>query len=130
MLIILGGSAAMTVYGLDFVSAIGATTATIGNIGPAIGSVGPVDNYCTHTRWAANGCSAFYASGKAGDFYGAAAAFAFLLEKIKACRAFSGRCKPYTCNLSRPSDQDVDDLQQALIHGFVQFHGFCSGARG
>jgi trk system potassium uptake protein len=46
MLIILGGSAAMTVYGLDFVSAIGATTATIGNIGPAIGSVGPVDNYC------------------------------------------------------------------------------------
>jgi trk system potassium uptake protein len=45
MLIILGGSAVMTMYGLDFVSAIGATAATIGNIGPAIGSVGPVDNY-------------------------------------------------------------------------------------
>ena len=45
MLITLGGSGVMTIFGLDFVSAIGATAATIGNIGPAIGSVGPVNTY-------------------------------------------------------------------------------------
>lgn len=45
MLIFLAGSAIMTVFGLDFESAVGASIATIGNIGPAIGSVGPVDNY-------------------------------------------------------------------------------------
>ncbi len=31
--------------GMDFVSAIGASASSIGNIGPAIGSVGPVENY-------------------------------------------------------------------------------------
>lgn len=45
MLIVLGGSGIMTFFGLDFTSAIGATAATIGNIGPAIGSVGPVNTY-------------------------------------------------------------------------------------
>ncbi len=35
----------MMLIGLDASSAIGATAATIGNIGPGIGKVGPVDNY-------------------------------------------------------------------------------------
>ena len=45
MLLLLTGSVIMTIYGLDFASAIGAAAATLGNIGPAIGSVGPVEHY-------------------------------------------------------------------------------------
>ncbi len=45
VLIMVAGSAIMTMYGLDFASAIGASVATLGNIGPAIGNLGPVDNY-------------------------------------------------------------------------------------
>lgn len=39
------GSVIMALIGLDGPSAIGAAAATIGNIGPGIGMVGPVDNY-------------------------------------------------------------------------------------
>jgi len=39
------GTLVMSLMGLDFETAIGATAATIGNIGPGIGNVGPVDNY-------------------------------------------------------------------------------------
>ncbi len=39
------GTFIMTWLGLDFSSAVGATIATLGNIGPGIGSVGPVENY-------------------------------------------------------------------------------------
>lgn len=39
------GSAVMAIIGLDFMSAVGATVATLGNVGPGIGSVGPVFNY-------------------------------------------------------------------------------------
>jgi len=35
----------LTAMGMDIVSAFGATAACIGNIGPGLGSVGPVDNY-------------------------------------------------------------------------------------
>ncbi len=35
----------MSAMGLDFETAIGSTAATLGNIGPGIGNVGPVDNY-------------------------------------------------------------------------------------
>ena len=35
----------MSLIGLDFLSAIGSVAATLGNIGPGIGSVGPVDNF-------------------------------------------------------------------------------------
>jgi len=45
IIIFLFGSAVMTLFGLDSSSAIGAAAATIGNIGPGIGKVGPVDNY-------------------------------------------------------------------------------------
>lgn len=39
------GSAVLTIIGLDFVSAAGAAVATLGNVGPGIGSVGPAANY-------------------------------------------------------------------------------------
>ena len=35
----------MTALGLDLVSAFGAAAATLGNIGPGLGSVGPTDTY-------------------------------------------------------------------------------------
>lgn len=39
------GALIMSMIGLDFMSAVGSVTATLGNIGPGIGSVGPVDNF-------------------------------------------------------------------------------------
>lgn len=39
------GSLVMSAMGLDFMSATGSVAATLGNIGPGIGSVGPVDNF-------------------------------------------------------------------------------------
>ena len=39
------GSLIMSLMGLDFMTAVGSVTATLGNIGPAIGQVGPVDNF-------------------------------------------------------------------------------------
>jgi trk system potassium uptake protein TrkH len=35
----------MSIVGLDLVSAFGSVAATLGNIGPGLGSVGPTDNY-------------------------------------------------------------------------------------
>ncbi len=48
----------LTFLGLDFKSAIGATASSLGNIGPAIGSVSPVDNYA-HLSIAAKWFCAF-----------------------------------------------------------------------
>jgi len=45
LLIFAFGAFVMTLLGLDFSTAIGASIATLGNIGPGIGHVGPVDNY-------------------------------------------------------------------------------------
>ena len=39
------GALLMSLIGHDFETSIGATIATLGNIGPGIGDVGPVDNY-------------------------------------------------------------------------------------
>lgn len=39
------GTFILALMGLDFDTSIGATIATLGNIGPGIGHVGPVDNY-------------------------------------------------------------------------------------
>ncbi len=39
------GVVVMTLLGLDILSALGAVIATLGNIGPGLGSVGPTDNY-------------------------------------------------------------------------------------
>ena len=45
MLIFAAGSLVMSFLGLDFISAFSAVASTLGNIGPALGSVGPVENY-------------------------------------------------------------------------------------
>lgn len=45
MCIFIVSSVILTFFGLDFISALGAAASSLGNIGPAIGSVSPVDNY-------------------------------------------------------------------------------------
>ena len=45
ILIFVAGTIIMSAMGLDFQTAIGATIASLGNIGPGIGHVGPVDNF-------------------------------------------------------------------------------------
>lgn len=45
MLIFIMSSLLLTFFGLDFQSAMGAAASSLGNIGPAIGSVSPVDNF-------------------------------------------------------------------------------------
>ena len=45
MMIFAFGTFIMSIIGLDFESAIGATAASLGNIGPGIGMVGPTGNY-------------------------------------------------------------------------------------
>lgn len=45
MLIFVIASVILTFLGLDFTSALGAAASSLGNIGPAIGSVSPVDNF-------------------------------------------------------------------------------------
>ncbi len=45
MLIFISGTVVLALFGLDFYSAIGACASSLGNIGPAIGSVSPVDNF-------------------------------------------------------------------------------------
>lgn len=45
MLLFMAGAATMKLFGLDFTSAIGASAATLGNIGPAIANVGPMESY-------------------------------------------------------------------------------------
>ena len=45
MLIFIVSSVVLTFMGLDFESALGAAASSLGNIGPAIGTVSPVDNF-------------------------------------------------------------------------------------
>ena len=45
MLIFIFGVLVMAMLGLDMTSAMGAVAASLGNIGPGIGSVGPMDNF-------------------------------------------------------------------------------------
>ena len=45
MLIFIMASVVLTLLGLDFLSALGAAASSLGNIGPAIGTVSPVDNF-------------------------------------------------------------------------------------
>lgn len=45
IIVFFAGAAVMSMFGLDFKSSIGASIASLGNIGPAIGQLGPADNY-------------------------------------------------------------------------------------
>ena len=54
MFIFIMASVTLNLLGLDFVSALGAAASSLGNIGPAIGSVSPVDNFAhlsTSAKW-------------------------------------------------------------------------------
>jgi trk system potassium uptake protein TrkH len=54
IVILLFGALVMSILGLDFQSALGSTIATLGNIGPGLGQVGPVGNYAfipTAGKW-------------------------------------------------------------------------------
>ena len=57
MLIFIMASVILTLLGLDFLSALGAAASSLGNIGPAIGSVSPVDNFAHLTAPAKWFCS-------------------------------------------------------------------------
>lgn len=56
MVLFIVGSLVFSWCGLDFISAVGASASTLGNVGPAFGEVGPVDNYynlsCVAKVWA------------------------------------------------------------------------------
>jgi len=45
LIIFFAGTLVMAAIGMDFMSAVGSVAATLGNIGPGLGSVGPVDNF-------------------------------------------------------------------------------------
>ncbi|CAL2076340.1 TrkH family potassium uptake protein [Tenacibaculum sp. 190524A02b] len=54
MLIFIVGTVILAFFGLDIKSALGACASSLGNIGPAIGSVSPVDNFShlsTGAKW-------------------------------------------------------------------------------
>ncbi|MFV2006208.1 MAG: TrkH family potassium uptake protein [Longimicrobiales bacterium] len=45
VLLVMAGTLVMGFLGMDLLTALGATVATVGNIGPGLGNVGPTDNY-------------------------------------------------------------------------------------
>lgn len=45
MLLFIIGSLVLGLLGLDFVSAVGGSASSLGNVGPALGSLNPVSNY-------------------------------------------------------------------------------------
>ena len=45
ILIFVLGSILLSIFGLDFVSSVGAVATCLGNVGPGIGTVGPVANF-------------------------------------------------------------------------------------
>ncbi len=51
MLVYVAGVLALTLGGRDLVTAVGATAATLGNIGPGLGLVGPASNYAALLGW-------------------------------------------------------------------------------
>ena len=57
MLIFIVGTVVLTFLGLDITSAFGAAASSLGNIGPAIGSVSPVDNFAHVSNGAKWFCS-------------------------------------------------------------------------
>jgi len=41
----------LTLGGRDLITSVGATAATLGNIGPGLGLVGPAENYAIMSDW-------------------------------------------------------------------------------
>ncbi len=84
------GVLSMTALGLDLVSAFGAAAATLGNIGPGLGSVGPTDTYAHIPCVGQVDPVRADAAGPAGDLHHHRAALAELLAAVShrtcACR--------------------------------------------
>lgn len=55
LLVFVFGSVVLAAMGLDFMTSIGAMATCLGNVGPGIGSVGPVDNFA----WLSGGVKVF-----------------------------------------------------------------------
>ncbi len=51
MMVYVGGVLILTLGGRDLLTAVGATAATLGNIGPGLGEVGPTCNYSSFLDW-------------------------------------------------------------------------------
>jgi len=51
MMVYVGGVLILTLGGRDLLTAVGATAATLGNIGPGLGEVGPANNYSALLDW-------------------------------------------------------------------------------
>lgn len=51
MMVYVGGVLILTLGGRDLITAVGATAATLGNIGPGLGQVGPASNYSAFLDW-------------------------------------------------------------------------------
>ena len=45
LILFIVGAGVLSLLGLDFVSAIGAAASSIGNVGPALGTLGPISNF-------------------------------------------------------------------------------------
>ncbi len=51
MMVYVSGVLILTLGGRDLVTSVGATAATLGNIGPGLGLVGPASNYSALLDW-------------------------------------------------------------------------------
>jgi len=54
MALVVLGTVLLSIFGLDFQTALGATATSLGNVGPGIGDVGPVDNFAwlpSEVKW-------------------------------------------------------------------------------
>ena len=57
VLIFIISSVILTFLGLDFTTALGAAASSLGNIGPALGNLSPVNNFASLTETAKLFCS-------------------------------------------------------------------------
>jgi trk system potassium uptake protein TrkH len=51
MVVYIAGVLVLTLGGRDLVTSVGATAASLGNIGPGLGDVGPASNYSSLLAW-------------------------------------------------------------------------------
>ena len=79
MLIFIMSSVLLTLLGLDFISALGAAASSLGNIGPAIGSVSPVNSYAHLSDGAKWFCSFLMLIGTFRIIYSSYFIYTFLL---------------------------------------------------
>ena len=69
------GTLTLTAFGLDMESSMGAAAATLGNVGPGMGLVGPTDNYGVPARAGQTFSQPADALRAPGDIHGASAIY-------------------------------------------------------